>query len=339
MHVATVLPAFNVAPFLGDALRSMLEQRHTDWSLFVVDDGSTDDPAAIVAAFPDDRISFIRQPNAGVSCARNAGLRAALLAGHPPTAAGSVDVILGKACVVNTASADGATRGTRADALLFLDGDDWLSSDALARLTAALAANPSAVAACGRYARVAADGTARPSAAPVGGDVLERLLTRNLFANGGHLLIRREAIEATGGFRPDLSYGEDWEYWTRLALRGGFVAVRSPAPLLFVRERLGSAYLSHATEPAAYRPALHAIYRNPDIAARLGASRMACLRRRAEAEMAWTVGRELIRHGNRRDGRRWLRISIRNAPHPRRLVLILLSWFRLGPFRRYRIAA
>ena len=42
-------------------------------------------------------------------------------------------------------------------------------------------------------------------------------LTRNLFANGGHLLIRREAIEAAGDFREDLSYGEDWEYWTRLS--------------------------------------------------------------------------------------------------------------------------
>lgn len=307
MRIAVIIPAFNVAPFLGEAVSSVLRQTHADWSLVVVDDGSSDATAAVVEGFRDTRISLIRQENCGVSSARNRGV----------------------------CHADGLAP----DALLFLDGDDWLATDALSILADTLDAAPWAVAACGRYARFGLDGIPRLSAAPPDGCFLERLLTQNLFANGGHLLIRREAVEAAGDFRSDLCYGEDWEYWVRLALLGELAAVRSRAALLFVRERPGSAYLSKATDPAAYRPAIEAIHRNPGIAGRVGGSRLAYLRRRAEAETAWTVGRELIRHGRQRDGRRWLGRSVCTSPSMRRVALIGLSWLRFGPFRPYRMVA
>jgi hypothetical protein len=225
------------------------------------------------------------------------------------------------------------------DAFLFLDGDDWLAPNALVLLADTLDAAPWAVAACGRYARVAAGQAPRLSPAAPGGCLLEQLLTCNRFANGGHLLIRREAVEAAGDFRPDISYGEDWEYWSRLALHGEFTTVRSRAPVLFVRERPGSVYLSRATDPSAYRPALGAIHENPAVTERLGAARLAYLQRRAKAEIAWTIGRELIRHGQHSDGRRWLVRSIRDAPSLQRLTLIGLAWLRMGRFRRYRTVA
>jgi len=307
VRIAIIVPAFNVAPFLRDTLLSVLQQTHRDWTVVVVDDGSTDATAAVAASFADDRIRLIRQDNAGVSAARNRGIRSAA--------------------------------SLMPDAFLFLDGDDWLAPNALALLANTLDAAPWAVAACGRYARVGPDGACRPSVAPPDGCLLERLLIQNLFANGGHLLIRREAIESVGEFRTDLCYGEDWEYWTRLASQGEFAAARSPAPILFVRERPGGATLSNATDPTAYQPAMEAIHRNPAIAERLGRSRLAHLRHRAEAEMAWTVGREMVRHGRQRDGLIWLARSVRSAPSPRRLALIGLSWFRLGPFRPYQSGA
>jgi glycosyltransferase involved in cell wall biosynthesis len=273
--------------------------------MVVVDDGSTDATAAVASGFQDKRIHLIRQRNSGVSAARNASIRVA------------------------------ARRGRTLDAFLFLDGDDWLEPNALALLAGALDSTPGAVASVGRFARVGPDGAVRTAACPPQGDLLESLLTRNLFANGGHLLIRRAAIESAGDFRTDLSYGEDWEYWTRLAQLGQFVSV--PAPVLFVRERLDGAYLSRATDPAAYRPAINAIYSNPDLTGRLDPIRIAALAQQAEAEVAWTVGRELIRHGRLQDGRRWLGHSLRGAPSPKRLVLLGLSWLRLGPFRSYRI--
>ena len=110
-------------------------------------------------------------------------------------------------------------------------------------------------------------GAARPGDAPLrvktgpfpAGDILDRLLVRNLLVNGGHALIRRAAFEAAGGFDPELRYGEDWEYWVRLALRGPFQPVAGRAPLLFVRERDGSAYRRMARDPAAFAPAMAVI--------------------------------------------------------------------------------
>jgi glycosyltransferase involved in cell wall biosynthesis len=305
VRIAVIIPACNVADFLPYAIESVLAQSHADWWMVVIDDGSTDATAAVAAGFQDSRITLVRQDNAGVSAARNAGVAVALAAGSVP------------------------------DAVLFLDGDDWLAPDALGTLADTLAEWPEAVAAVGRFARVGPDRVVRAAKQPALGNLLETLLTRNLFANGGHLLIRRAAVEAAGGFCAELAYGEDWEYWTRLALLGAFVAAPCPAPLLFVRERLAGAYLSHATDPDAYRPALETIYRNRALADRFGAPRVTALARLAEAEVAWTVGRELIRHGRRRDGLSWLGRSIRAAPLPKRLVLFGLTGLGIGPFRPY----
>jgi hypothetical protein len=99
----------------------------------------------------------------------------------------------------------------RADALLFLDADDWLGTDALSRLAEALAACPYAVAAAGTCGFVSENAVAgdppKRLLRPPSGEILERLVERNLFANGGHVLIRAEAARAVGRFRPGLAYG------------------------------------------------------------------------------------------------------------------------------------
>ncbi|HEY4043747.1 MAG TPA: glycosyltransferase [Rhodopila sp.] len=342
MHISVVVPAFNVAAFLPDLLVSVLGQTHADWSLVVVDDGSTDDTVAIASGQPDRRIRVVRQGNAGVSAARNTGIQLALANKSNDPAQGAGDGVTASGLTGDHeifADRDRSGQATRTskqpDAFLFLDGDDWLAPEALGLLAEALDDAPWAVAAVGRFAWVGLNAAARISPPPPCGCVLERLLTRNLFANGGHLLVRREAVAAAGDFRIDLSYGEDWEYWARLALQGEFAAVRSRAPLLFVRERLAGAYLSRATDPDAYRPVLDALYRNPAFATRLGTGRLSALRRRADAEVAWTLGRELIKHGRRREGLRWIARSICAAPASERILLGTLACLRLGPFRPY----
>jgi len=88
-----------------------------------------------------------------------------------------------------------------------------------------------------------------------------------------------------------------------------------------------------------------AIFGNPDLVARLGATRLAGLRRLAEAENAWIIGRELVRQGRRAEGQRWLTRSVAAAPSLRRVGLLaaahalpLLPQAWRGPFRAYAVA-
>ena len=78
-RVSVIMPVRNRAEIVPAAIRSVLEQTCTNWQLIVVDDGSDDDTAQVVAGFAalDPRVQLIRQAPSGVCAARNAGLRAA----------------------------------------------------------------------------------------------------------------------------------------------------------------------------------------------------------------------------------------------------------------------
>ena len=74
MKVSVIVPLYNKAPFVERALKSISAQTFTDFEVIVVDDGSTDDGAAIVGNCPDTRFRLIRQANAGPGAARNTGI-------------------------------------------------------------------------------------------------------------------------------------------------------------------------------------------------------------------------------------------------------------------------
>lgn len=71
---SVVVPVYNRAETLRAALRSVLAQSEQDFEILVVDDGSTDDPKAVVDAIGDPRIHIIRQANGGGGAARNTGI-------------------------------------------------------------------------------------------------------------------------------------------------------------------------------------------------------------------------------------------------------------------------
>ena len=214
-----VVPAYNVAAYLGETLESVQKQHCSDWELIVVDDGSTDDTAAVVGNCSDARLRLIRQSNHGVSHARNRGLAEA-----------------------------------QADFVLFLDGDDRLSPHALDRLLKALSDSPEAVAAYGEAVIMDAAGGLRGAGqAPVfnarpSGEVLVPLVTQNFIVTPGVLCLRRSALQAAGGFREDLRVAEDWELWCRVALRGHFIYIGGE-PVLEYRLRPGSVVRSTGLVP------------------------------------------------------------------------------------------
>lgn len=100
-----IIPAYNVAQYIHRAISSCIHQTQTDIEIIIIDDGSTDETASVIAKYAqeDSRIIFRSKQNEGVSAARNDGL-------------------------------DLAT----ADYLLFLDADDWLEETAVEQLLAKL---------------------------------------------------------------------------------------------------------------------------------------------------------------------------------------------------------
>ena len=74
--VSIIIPTYNRAHTLVRALDSVRSQTFGDWELIVVDDGSDDGTADLVADYQEPRFRYFRQPNQGVSSARNLGIRA-----------------------------------------------------------------------------------------------------------------------------------------------------------------------------------------------------------------------------------------------------------------------
>src|SRR5688572_11260462 len=75
-EVTVVMPSYNTAPYIADAILSVQNQTHSDWKLFIVDDGSSDATDKIVEPFlSDSRILYFKRKNGGSSQARNTALQ------------------------------------------------------------------------------------------------------------------------------------------------------------------------------------------------------------------------------------------------------------------------
>ncbi|MHC5199098.1 MAG: glycosyltransferase family 2 protein [Planctomycetota bacterium] len=74
--ISAVIPAYNAAKYIARSIDSVLAQTHPVDEIVIVDDGSTDNTAAIIKDY-GDKVRYIHQPNAGVSAARNTGIEAA----------------------------------------------------------------------------------------------------------------------------------------------------------------------------------------------------------------------------------------------------------------------
>jgi glycosyltransferase involved in cell wall biosynthesis len=239
--VSIVMPCFNARQHLDRSVGSVLAQTFGDWELIAVDDGSTDDTRAWLAAQPDPRIRVHGQPNRGVSAARNAGLQ---------RAAGTF--------------------------VAFLDADDSWEPTFLAEMHAALAARPDAVLAyCGWQKPGLPGGRGAPFVPP---DYETPAKEETLFASCRWpihaALVQRQAVLDAGGFDPSLRNAEDFLLWLRVAAR--LPIVRVPQVLVCYHFH-GGTQASLAWERAALQH-LHAqeryLQENPAFAARLSRRRL-----------------------------------------------------------------
>lgn len=75
--ISVIMPAYNVEKYIGNSIKSVLQQTYNNFELIIINDGSTDGTESIIAEYQskDDRIIYIKQQNQGVSIARNTGIK------------------------------------------------------------------------------------------------------------------------------------------------------------------------------------------------------------------------------------------------------------------------
>jgi GT2 family glycosyltransferase len=293
--VSVVVPAFNVARYIGECLASVCAQTLADWECIVVDDGSMDGTAERIGQNPDPRIRLIEQPNRGVSAARNAGLAKA-----------------------------------KGEYLLFLDGDDLLHAHALARLSDQLDRNRRALAAYGSVWAIFEDGRSYPQKALrrrkyLSGDLLEPLMRWELFLPVGCALVRTESARKIGGFNEALGLSEDWEFWCRLAACGKFQFAGAVPEVSYCRLRTSSASRQLSPTWENHLPTIRAVCTNPALAARFEDARWQRLIREMLASQLWEAGRMNFVARRYAEARRLMLRSFAEAITPKRIALFLIA--------------
>ena len=187
--VSVVIPAYNAARFLKEAIDTAMAQTFTDYEIIVIDDGSTDATESIARAF-GDKLRYFRQQNRGASAARNEGIRKAT----------------GKY-------------------IAFLDSDDLWAPEKLAVQVGILDQNKEIGLVYSDWALTQDNGPGRASFLEVvpgaSGRVFDELIQRG-FVLTSTVLVRRSCLDET------LPVVEDYDLWLRIAYGWKFALIKDP---------------------------------------------------------------------------------------------------------------
>lgn len=186
--VSVIMPVYNGAMFLREAIESALAQDYGAIELIAIDDGSTDSTAEILGGY-GDRVRYVRQENRGAAAARNAGIRAA-----------------------------------HGEYFAFLDADDVWSSQKLRRQVAYLRAHSDIWLVSSRWYEWK-DGEARPPIdesftqveriVPEHSGWIYNELLLDCIVHTTTVVIDRRLVEQVGMFDESLLRGQDYDYWLR----------------------------------------------------------------------------------------------------------------------------
>jgi glycosyltransferase involved in cell wall biosynthesis len=205
--ISVIIPSYNCAPYLPDAIMSVFAQSYPDVEVIVVNDGSTDNTDEVVRPFLE-RINYIKQGNRGLSSARNIGFYAC-----------------------------------HGEYVCFLDADDLLLPLKFERQLALLTSQPDLGMVISGYTDVEADGKTiiRNVYKYWDRDALSHLLNHEVFPPHASL-IRRSVLEESALFPEDINNAEsqeDWQLWFDLALNN-VIFSSVPEPLCLYRHRADS---------------------------------------------------------------------------------------------------
>lgn len=189
--VDVIIPAFNAAKYLPAAIESVVSQTFDDWQILLVDDGSTDNTADVVAPFLDrygSKITYIKQNNRGLPAARNTAIRA-----------------------------------STSEFLALLDADDvWLPCR-LSESLSVLQERPQAGLAYGLITHIdpagRLGGTFQGNPRHSEGNIAAHIYMRKVELPCPTITFRRRCLDEVGIFDETMRATEDRDLWLRIALR------------------------------------------------------------------------------------------------------------------------
>ncbi|MGQ9784098.1 MAG: glycosyltransferase family 2 protein [Armatimonadota bacterium] len=189
--VSIIIPVYNGAAFIGEAVESALAQDYNNIEVVVVNDGSTDDTETVLKPYMGN-IIYVKQENAGLSAARNRGILS-----------------------------------SSGEYLAFLDADDILLPHMVSTLLPPLLADPSCGLAYGGYYMIDSDGRkfGETDLTQPSGHLFRELVKGIVIILVGSLLVRRSVLARSGLFDPMLRQLEDRDLWLRIAYYSNLVFV------------------------------------------------------------------------------------------------------------------
>ncbi|MDB5744876.1 MAG: glycosyltransferase family 2 protein [Polaromonas sp.] len=275
MKFSIVISLYNKLTYITSTIESVLAQSFTDFEVIVVDDGSTDGGAELVAAIPDPRLRLVRQANAGVSAARNHGIT------H-----------------------------VRGEWVVFLDADDAHHPRFLESILAAQKVHPQADLVATGYMEVINSEDQWPPQwpafpEPLSIELITDLPTRWMISPTlctGSVAIRTDRLKTMQPcFAIGESYGEDMDLWFRLAEQTPVALVQ--APMLAYRIAVPGSLTTHHTT-FLLPPFLHRMRARALSGSLTEAQSRSALWFVAQQEV--TLARSAIASGNRLEGLRCL---------------------------------
>jgi glycosyltransferase involved in cell wall biosynthesis len=186
--ISVIMPAYNAERFIVQAIQSVLDQEYPHWELIVVDDGSTDETAAVVGSFEDSRIRYTFQENKGQAAALNRGLDLA-----------------------------------RGEFITTLDADDRFTTNSLGDRALFLHQHPDfgVVYGDGLYCDEVGNEFLRfTDHMPSGnsGDVYDLLIVSPFYGTGASVMERKDALTRHGiRYDESIVWCQDWDFYIRLA--------------------------------------------------------------------------------------------------------------------------
>jgi glycosyltransferase involved in cell wall biosynthesis len=213
--VTVVIPVFNRPATIRRAIESVLAQTFQNFEIVVVDDGSTDDTAAVVATMTDPRIRFFRhERNRGGSGARNTGIHAA-----------------------------------SAPYVAFLDSDDeWLPTKLERQLEVFERSSERLALVYSGAEWIFGDGRVERRIPPSNLDLSRTLLTENVIGETSVGMVRRSVFDEIGGFDESLPSSQDMDLWLRICER--FEAADVPEALVRVTKGEDSGRITNRVDDA-----------------------------------------------------------------------------------------